>query len=376
MNHRSIRCGLLFVLMACDDTQAVLEDAGSRELTDRTEQQAIDTLAQDAQAQTELQYFSGVVRVWRDQKVLFEGAYGLSDREAETVMVASSKLRLGSVNKIFTTVAVLQLVEKGMIDLDAPLAEYLTAYPNQDLASRVTPRHLLTHSGGTGNIFDPEYAEQVKGARTHSDYLAIFGTRELAFEPGTNTVYSNYGFILLGAIIEQLTGESYYDWVRVQVFEPAGMTATGSLPESEHVAERAVGYMQRGAGLRNPDDWLAEDWGPNTDSLPYRGTAAGGGYSTAADMHHFAEALRNHELIADATLQQAVARQPNALGGLGFAVRDGELPSYGHNGGARGMNAEFRVYPERHLGVAILSNLDPPSASRLADRFEAELLED
>ena len=103
-------------------------------------------------------------------------------------------------------------------------------------------RHLLTHTGGTGDIFGPEFERHRLALREHSDYLKLYGSRGLTHEPGARFEYSNYGFVLLGALIEDVSGVSYYDYVRDNVFRRAGMTSTGSLPESEDVPNRAVGY--------------------------------------------------------------------------------------------------------------------------------------
>jgi CubicO group peptidase (beta-lactamase class C family) len=164
-------------------------------------------------------------------------------------------------------------------------------------------RHLLTHAGGTGDIFGPEFEQNRLALREHSDYVELFGERAVGFEPGSRYEYSNYGFVLLGALIEAVTGESYYDYVRDNVFAPAGMTATDSLPESEDVAGRAVGYTRSGSL-----------WRPNTDTLPWRGTAAGGGYSTVGDLDRFANALSSGKLLTEAMLSEATREQAPSYG--------------------------------------------------------------
>ncbi len=179
-------------------------------------------------------------------------------------------------------------------------------------------------------------------------------------EPGAEWRYSNYGFVLLGAIIEKVSGMSYYDYVRAKVFKPAGMTSTDSLPETENVPNRAIGYMrsEQGGG-----------WTPNTDTLPWRGTAAGGGYSTAGDLLRFAQALESGKLISKAMLAQATTPHKQQYG-FGFGMRgEGPSLSYGHGGGAPGMNGELRIYPRLGYVVVGLSNLDPPAASRVVDYF-------
>lgn len=184
--------------------------------------------------------------------------------------------------------------------------------------------------------------------------------RGLSFEPGARFEYSNYGFVLLGVLIEQVSGASYYDYVGDNVFRRAGMTSTGSLPESEDVPNRAVGYTRPSPGGA---------WVPNTDTLPWRGTAAGGGYSTVGDLLRFAQALSSGTLISKATLAEAT-RPHRQQYGYGFEVQgEGPLRSYGHGGGAPGMKGELRVFPQLGYVVVSLSNLDPPAASELVDFF-------
>ena len=302
--------------------------------------------------------FSGVVLVARHGTVLLQKAAGTANREAGTLITADTKFRNGSMNKMFTATAILQLVDAGKLALDDPIGQHLTEYPNADVATKVTVRHLLTHSGGTGDIFGPEFTKHRLTLREHADYVKLYGSRGLGHEPGAEFRYSNYGFVLLGAIIEKVTGVSYYDYVRTKVFAPAGMTSTGSLPEAESVPNRSSGYM------RSAGQWL-----PNTDTLPWRGTSAGGGYATAGDFFRFARALESGTLVSKALLAEATKVQRDRYG-FGFGISgEGALRAYGHGGGAPGMNGDLRVFPALGYVVVALSNLDPPAASRLADFF-------
>jgi CubicO group peptidase (beta-lactamase class C family) len=304
--------------------------------------------------------FSGAVLVARHGKVLLERAWGRANREADIPNTPETKFRLGSMNKMFTAVAALQLVEAGSLSLDDPIGKYLPQYPNKEVASKVTVRHLLTHTGGTGDIFGPEFELNRLKLRTHSDYVKLYGRRGLTHEPGARFEYSNYGFVLLGALIEAVSGMSYYDYVRDHIFRPAGMASTGSLPEATQVPNRAVGYMRPYPG---------GDWTPNTDTLPWRGTAAGGGYSTLGDLMRFAQALSSGRLISKATLAKATSPHRQHYG-FGFEVQgEGALRSYGHGGGAPGMNGDLRVFPRLGYVVVGLSNLDPPAASQLVEFF-------
>jgi D-alanyl-D-alanine carboxypeptidase len=325
-----------------------------------SEEEALAALSSRADRLARVGEFAGAVLVARDGKVLLEDAWGRADRKAGTSNTLETRFRIGSMNKMFTAVATLQLVEAGTLALDDPIGKHLPDYPNEELASKVTVRHLLTHTGGTGDIFGPEYELYRLTLREHSDYLKRFGSRGLTFQPGERHEYSNYGFVLLGALIEAVSGESYYEYVRDNVFRPAGMTSTDSLPESEDVPNRAVGYTRPYPGARQE---------PNTGWLPWRGTAAGGGYSTVGDLLRFAEALRSGELVSEEMLAEATRPQAEQYG-YGFSVQ-GEAPltSYGHGGGAPGMNGELRVFPELGYVVVGLSNLDPPVASGLVEYF-------
>ncbi len=312
-------------------------------------------------AATEAGEFSGAVLVARDGRTLFEGAYGLADRERGVPNTPLTQFRVGSMNKMLTAVAALQLVQAGTLRLDAPLGTYLPDYPNAEVASKVTAHHLLTHTGGTGDIFGPQFTAHRSELRTTGDYLRLYGTRDLQFAPGAKHVYSNYGFMLLGAVIERLAGTSYYDHVAARVLAPSGMTATGSLPEDSIVPGRAVGYMRQASGA------LVS----NAPTLPYRGTPAGGGYSTVGDFARFAVALREHRLL-DPThtallLSGKVAVGPGFQYGYGFIDRVvGGRRFVGHGGGARGMNGELAFEPTGGYVVVVLSNLDPPAAGQVA----------
>ena len=322
--------------------------------------QALAALTDHAAERARADEFAGAVLVTRHGKVLLQDAWGRADRKAGVANTPATRFRIGSMNKMFTAVATLQLVEAGKLELDDPIGAHLPDYPNKEVAAKVTVRHLLTHTGGTGDIFGPEFEEHRPQLREHHDYLKLYGRRGLTQEPGAGFEYSNYGFVLLGALIEQVTGGSYDDYVGDHVFRRAGMRSTGALPESVDVPDRAVGYLRASPG---------SDWAPNTDTLPWRGTAAGGGYSTVGDLLRFAQALDSGRLISEATLAEAT-RPHQQQYGYGFEVQgQGRLRSYGHGGGAPGMNGELRIFPELGYVVISLSNLDPPAASKLVEFF-------
>jgi CubicO group peptidase (beta-lactamase class C family) len=315
--------------------------------------------------------FSGAVLVTKNGKPILSGAYGLADREKKIPNALDTKFRIGSMNKMFTAVSVLQLAQAGKIKLSEPFGKYITDYPNKDAASKVTVEQLLTHTGGTGDIFGPQFQEHRKDLRSLQDYLNLYGKRGLEFEPGSRWEYSNYGFVLLGAVVERVSGKSYYDYVQANVYAPAGMNSTGSLAEGENVPGRSIGYTSRGGAVH-----------PNTDTLPFRGTSAGGGYSTVEDLQRFASALMNHKLLnAEYTDLLTTGKVATPRGGkyaFGFFDEGAESGArhFGHGGGAPGMNGDLQIYPKSGYVIAVLANLDPPAASRVSEFIASRLPKD
>jgi CubicO group peptidase (beta-lactamase class C family) len=312
--------------------------------------------------------FSGAVIVAKQGKPVFSQAYGLADREKKIPNQLDTKFRIGSMNKMFTATAVVQLAQAGKLQFSDPLARFIPDYPNSDLASKVTIHHLLTHTGGTGDIFGPEYSRHRSSLRELKDYIDLYGRRGVVFEPGARWAYSNYGFVLLGRVVEIVSGQSYYDYVRQHIFKAAGMSSTDSFPESQEVPGRSTGYTkQDGSALH-----------PNTATLPPRGTSAGGGYSTVGDLLRFANALTAHKLL-DAQHTELLTTGKVAAPGegkyaYGFVdTAEGGVRSFGHGGGAPGMNGDLRIYPEPGYTIAVLANLDPPAATEIT-KFISERL--
>ena len=265
-------------------------------------------------------------------------------------------------NKMFTATAILQLLQAGKLRLDDPLGKYLTDYPNKEIATKVTIKQLLTHTGCTGDIFGPEFDAHRLELRTLQDYVKRYGGRGPQFEPGSRWEYSNYGFVLLGVVIEKASGENYYDYARKHIYEPAGMTSTGSEPEDQAVADRSVRYTKMGSNGQ---------WHANNDTLPHRGTSAGGGYSTVDDLLSFANALQNHTLLKPEYREMlTTGKVDTPRGRYGYGFGDQTINGtrcFGHGGGAPGMNGDLEICPGPGYVIAVLANMDPPAASRISD---------
>jgi D-alanyl-D-alanine carboxypeptidase len=327
-----------------------------------SEGELVAALQKKLQQDADAGQFSGAVLLAKNGKPIFEHAYGMADRERKLPNTLDTRFRIGSMNKMFTAVAVLQLAQAGKLKLDAPFGNYLTDYPNKELASKVTLHELLTHTGGTGDIFGPDFDTHRNELKTLQDYVKLYGNRAAEFPPGNKWEYSNYGFILLGLVVEKVSGQSYYDYVNTHVYEVAGMNNSGSEPEDKTVTNRSVGYTKPPG---------RKDWQPNTDTLPYRGTSAGGGYSTVGDLLKFANALEQHKLL-DAHYEELLTtgKVDEGFGRYAYGFEDKVVNGtrcFGHGGGAPGMNGDLQICPASGYVVAVLANLDPPAARRIPD---------
>lgn len=333
-------------------------------LTEQEALAAVEKLAAEASASDE---FSGSVLVARGERVLFQKAYGLASKEHGVANRTDTKFNLGSINKIFTQIAIGQLVEQGKLSLDDKLGKLLPDYPNREAAEKVTVRHLLSMSSGVGDFFGPAYdamaKDRLRGVR---DFLPLFASEPLRFEPGTRREYSNGGYIVLGAIVERVTGQDYYDYVRGHVFKPAGMQNTEWYEGDRVVTNLADGYTTEGAARLGAKARLN-----NVYTRPAKGSPAGGGYSTADDLHRFAHALQTGRLrVPDFRREEGAAMQKTSAGA--DAKPAGGAASFagtGIAGGAPGLNAMLLAGPPGGYTVVVMSNYDPPSAESLGTRI-------
>jgi CubicO group peptidase (beta-lactamase class C family) len=282
--------------------------------------------------------FSGVVVLARQGQPVFQHAYGMADRERRRPNDVETAFNLGSINKVFTQTAVRQLAQAGKLELDSTLAKYWPDYPNAEVARRVTIRQLLQHRSGIGgNIFAAPAGGRRRDVRHNRDYLPLFVNEPLQFEPGARQQYSNAGYVVLGMLVERLSGEDYYDYVRRHVYAPAGMTHTAAYAVDSLPQNTALGYTTGAVGSREP---VAAHL--NTETLPGRGSSAGGGYSTAGDLVRFLQALREQK------------------------IPGGSPPGIGAAGGAPGINAVMEGELPGGYDLVVMANLDPPAAERIA----------
>jgi CubicO group peptidase (beta-lactamase class C family) len=311
-----------------------------------TESELIAALEQHLDELVKADEFSGTVLLARNGKPLFQRAYGLASNEYNVPNQIDTRFNLGSINKVFTQIAIGQLAESSKLALDDRIIKYLPDYPNRQAAEKVTIRQLLEHSSGIGDFFNEKYVAMPKDKiRRNADFLPLFAAEPLAFEPGTKNQYSNGGYIVLGAIIEKVSTQDYYTYVREHIFKPAGMENTDSYEADASVPNVATGYTRHsGAGgdaRRN-----------NIYTRPARGSSAGGGYSTVEDLLKFTIALQSRKLLANKENVGMMAGD-----GLGIA------------GGAPGINAVVEMDPVSGYTIIALSNYDPPSAVDIGRKF-------
>ncbi len=303
--------------------------------------------------------FSGAVLLAKDGKPVFKKAYGLASKRYNVPNRVDTKFNLGSMNKMFTGVAICQLAQQGKLSFDDPIIKHIPDYPNKEVAEKVTIHHLLTHTSGLGSYWNEKYENDWKTIRTVEGFLNTFVDEPLAFEPGERFQYSNSGPIVLGRIIEKITGQSYYDYVRENIYQPTGMYNTDCYEMDRPTPNLAIGYTNL-----NYDG--SKGRGPRRNNLflhSVKGGPAGGGYSTVEDLLKFATAVQDHKLL-NAKYTATMLEGKSAMGpGSMYAYLFGDNKrnghrSYGHNGGAPGINANLRFYPALGYTFAVMANYD------------------
>ncbi|MGB9906780.1 MAG: serine hydrolase domain-containing protein [Candidatus Saccharicenans sp.] len=253
--------------------------------------QALQNIQEEIEKAAQEDRFSGVVLIAKNFQPIFFKAYGLASKEFAVPNQLNTRFNLGSINKIFTKIAIGQLAEKGVLSLNDKLGKFLPDYPNLEARNKVTIRHLVNMNSGIGDFFGPEFEATPKDLlRNNRDYLKLFAAKPLAFEPGTKQMYSNGGYVVLGEIINAASGMDYYDYIMKFIFEPAGMNDSNWFEADAVVPNVAEGYTKR-----------TEDtaWHKNIYTRPARGSAAGGGYATAEDLLRFARALYECRLLSE-----------------------------------------------------------------------------
>lgn len=296
--------------------------------------------------------FSGTILVARDSEVIWQGAFGDANQSTHVPNQSDTRFDVGSIAKSFTAVAIGQLLEQGRLKLNDKVGLYLPNYPNPAVREQVTIEQLLRMRSGIGDFFGEKFQRAPKEEiRALADYLRFFATEPLQFPPGSKRQYSNGGYVLLGLIIEALSGMSYYDYVKKNVFERAGMKDTAFGFRDGTDPKQAIGYT---TVLQSGSTAPGSPRHPNLAMMPARGSSAGSAQSTVADLFAYSQALAAGRLVSPATL----------------ATLDIHPDGMGIAGGAPGINAALDTgvpgAGSASYAVAVLSNFDPPSAEEVS----------
>ena len=343
-----------------------LDQARETKLTDAQIVQELKTFVERLAA---ADAFSGTVLLAKNGTVLFEGAYGPASKRFNVPNKLDTKFNLGSMNKMFTGVAVTQLVQQGRLSLTDQLSKFVsTEWLPREITDRIQIQHLLTHTSGLGSYFNDKYAESSRALfRDLDDYLPLIVGSTLAFEPGTDWQYSNTGMFLLGLVIEKVTGQDYFDYVRQHIYRPAGMINSDCYEMDKPVPNLAIGYTRDG-----------DEWRNNLYLHVIRGGPAGGGFSTVRDLLRFDQALRNHKLLDREHTELVWSAKPELNSpdyGFGFGVQ-GEPGNriVGHSGGFPGINANLDMFLDSGYTSVVMSNYShgaQPIASKIKELLTA-----
>jgi len=295
--------------------------------------------------------FSGINYLAKDGKTLVEGAWGFADQAKKIPNPPRTAFDIGSIGKLLTQIAALQLVEQGKLVLDEPFGKYLTDYPNRRIADQVTLRQLLLHTSGTSDIFDRITPNTDLHAMTGlKDFLPLFVDKPLEFAPGSTNHYSNAGYIVLGMVVEAAGGENYFDYVERHILNPAGMAQSGFF-DRRHLPATV-------ARSDNKSEHV-------TPMHPGRGSPAGGLQASAHDLARLVQAINDGRLLPPGSVNVLRGLLPHPPDPLPPADET-KLASYGIEGGAPGVSAQLVVDPTGHHTRVVLGNADPPMAKDMA----------
>jgi len=328
-----------------------------------TEKEAVEAIRALTSGLIAKGWFSGTLLVAKGPVLLLTMAGGEASKSFHVANNLDTKFNLGSMNKMFTAVAVARLVELGRLSFDDPIGKWVDeTWLPRDVTDKITVRHLMTHTSGLGSYFNETFALSSRALyRKLDDYKPLLKDERPAFTPGEKFQYSNTGMLLLGVIIEKVTGEDYFEHIRKTISTPVGMTSTDCYEMDYPVENLAVGY--------SPDWKSPYRWQNNLYKHVIKGGPAGGGFSTVKDLHKFAQALLTGKLVSKAMLETLWTDHKGGNYGYGFTVIQGPGGKVvGHSGGFPGINSELDIYVDSGVIVAVLSNYDN-GATPLATRI-------
>lgn len=321
--------------------------------------------------------FSGAYLVAKAGKIISEAACGEASKRYHMANTIDTRFNVASVGKMFTAVGIGQLAEAGRLSYADPVSKYVDAsWLSPEVAKKITIGQLLSHTSGLGNIFTSKFLNgpymQMAALRNLADYKPFTRDAALEFAPGSIYLYSNMGMFFLGVIIEKVSGQNYYDYVRQHVFLAAGMHSTDNYIRDEGTENLATGYLNKLVATASRKE--------NTVLIPLRGGPYGLGYSTTHDLLRFANALQAGKLLKPAMRQlfwqdQTAGRADKGSYGYGFELSSGKLGKVvGHSGQFTGVYSKLDMYLDAGYTVVVLSNYEPgtlPLAGHIATLLES-----
>jgi D-alanyl-D-alanine carboxypeptidase len=308
------------------------------------------------QAYADRNEFSGTVLVAKDGKPVYRQAFGFANRELDVAMKPEHLLRLGSITKQFTGAAILQLAEQGKLSVDDPVSKYYTAAPAA--WSKITVQHLLNHRSGIPSYtgLPGFFQKQSTLARAPEEIVQLTQDMPLEFEPGAQFAYNNTGYVLLGYIIEKVSGQTYEAYLQQHIFTPLGLAHTGYDNSKALLPGRAAGY-----GFAN-GKWNNSDYISMT--LPH---AAGSLYANVDDLLIWQDALFSGKVVSPASFAAMTTDYGN---GYGYGIGTGDFQghrSIRHSGGIPGFSTYMARFPDDGMTFIVLGNLESAPSNRIAN---------
>ncbi|MFL9874114.1 serine hydrolase domain-containing protein [Paraburkholderia megapolitana] len=322
---------------------------------------AVEQSRRFCESGTKADVFSGAVLVARGPDVLFEYVSGHVDKRHNVPNNLDTRFNLGSINKMFTAIAIAQLVEQGRLGFMDTIDRYIDeTWLPESVTKEITVHHLLSHSSGLGSFFNETFTNGSRARfRNIADYKQLIKDDRPSFTPGERFEYSNTGMLLAGVIVERVTGVSYYDYVRDAIYAPCGMNHTDCFDIDAPVPNLAMGYIPEIIETSMQSDRPFVRWRENIFEHVAKGGPAGGGFSTVRDLRRFADALLADTLVSRSMRDTLWTDHYGAGYGYGFeVVQHAGEKSIGHSGGFAGISASFLVGVDTGLVEVLLSNHD------------------
>jgi CubicO group peptidase (beta-lactamase class C family) len=305
------------------------------------------------------------VLVAQKGNVIYKKAFGIADIELNVPMQPNMVFRIGSITKQFTAVCILQLMEQGKLGLQDDITKFIPDYPTQ--AYKITIEHLLTHTSGIQSYTGMKnFQDYIRKDMKPAEIIDLFKNQPMEFAPGTKWNYNNSGYVLLGYIIEKVSGKSYPQYLEDNIFKPLGMTNSYYGDNNRIIRNRASGYQPGKDGIVNADIMSM--------TMPY---AAGSIESTVEDLFKWHQAIHSYKLVKKESLDKAFAEYKLADGkgaryGYGWGINTVQgSPTIEHGGGINGFLTHSLYLPNEDVFVAVFSNSNAKSPNEVSVRLAA-----